>query len=120
MKTKEYIEVPKLGIKITKEQQFNGMTYENILKKVDESKIATYDILKKLRNISFESNWEKYSFMRDFWTFVPNEDKASVENGKVARFVAYSDYCVLYCNWDSGGSYSGLGVFLIEKLEKKK
>ncbi len=119
MKTKEYIEVPELGIKITKEQKFNGTTYSEILKKVDESKIATKEILQKIRNISFESNRKKYSFMEDFWVFVPNEDKASVKNGYVARFNAGSDCCSLDCYRGSSGSYSDLGVFLIEKLEKK-
>ena len=54
MKTKEYIEVPELGIKITKEQQFNGKIYSEILKKVDESKIATKESLQKIAKISFE------------------------------------------------------------------
>ncbi|MFA5395233.1 MAG: hypothetical protein WC346_04365, partial [Methanogenium sp.] len=84
----DYIEVPELKIKITPKQQFNNKTYEEILKEVDESQIATYEILQKLRNISFKSGWKKYPFMKNFWVSIPNPDEISKSNGYVAGFDA--------------------------------
>ena len=115
-----HIEVPELKIRITKKQQFNGLKYKEILKQTDESKIATQKILQDLRNIAFDSNWKKYSFMKDFYVFVKNEDKCAVSNGYVARFNAGSDYVGLYTGGDSSCSGSDLGVFLFEKMESKK
>lgn len=115
-----YIEVPELGIKITKTQQFNGKKYKQILEEVKEEKIATHNLLIDLRNIAFDSNFKKYSFMKKFWVFVPNPDKVTKEEERVARFGAYS-YCLNLGTYrDSVYSGSDLGVFLIEKLEKKK
>lgn len=125
----EYIEVPELGIKITKCQKFNNKSYEEILKEVDESKIATYEILQKLRNIAFKSNWKKYSFMKNFWVWVPNNDEASKLKGNVSRFGADPDGAVLGSDRGPSGGVPDIGVFLycpttaslkILKLEKEK
>ena len=114
MKTNEleFIEIPELGIKITPKQQFNGKTYSEILEEVSESQIATYEILQKLRNISFSSNWNKYPFMKSFWVFVPNPDELSKSVGNFAGFVAYSDRANLNCNWNPFNRGEYLGVFL--------
>jgi len=111
MKTK-YIKIKELGIEITPEQQFNGLTYKEILKKVKESEIATYEILQKIRNLG------KYEFTKDFGVFVPNLDKVSKDNNSVARFVAYSDRA--YLDWGWGPEVAGalLGVFLYRKCKK--
>ena len=114
-----YIDVPELKIRITK-LTFKNKTYAEILKEVDESQIATYDILQKLRNISFKSNWKKYPFMKKFWAFVPNLDEYEKSKGKVAWFYANSGYAGLICDRGSDDSDSYLGVFLIKKMEKLK
>jgi len=118
--SEEYVEVKELGIKIIKTQKFNGKKYAEIIQEVGEEKIATNKILQDLRNISFDSKWKKYPFMKKFWVFVPNKDKQSKKNGKAARFVADSGYAYLGCGRVSDGSDSDLGVFLFEKLEKKQ
>lgn len=115
-----WMKVPELGIEITKEQKINNKTYGEILKEVKEEEIADYDTLKKLRNISFESNWEKYPFMKDFWVFVPNPDKASKNNNSVASLDADSGRVSLNCDGYPSGKDSSLGVFLIKKMELKK
>jgi len=118
-----FIEVPELGIKITPVQYFNGKIYSEIFEEVDESQIATYEILQKLRNISFESGWKEYPFMKSFWVFVLNPDNVSKANGYFARFVAYSGGAFLDCYRYPSGGCSGLGVFLycpiISKARKK-
>jgi len=111
MKTK-YIKIKELGIEITPEQQFNGLTYKEILKKVKESEIATYEILQKIRNLG------KYEFTKDFWVFVPNPDKISKDNGYVARFVANSSRAILDCEWGPEIAVASLGVFLYRKCKK--
>ena len=116
----DYIEVPELKIKITPKQQFNNKTYEEILKEVDESQIATYEILQKLRNISFKSGWKKYPFMKNFWVSIPNPDEISKSNGYVAWFGADDDWSSLNCVRDPSDWGSGLGVFLYCPMEVKK
>ena len=113
----DYIEVPELKIKITQTQRFNNKTYSEILKEVDESKIVTYDILKKLRNIAFKSKWKKYPFMKNFWVLVPNPDEFEKSKGNVARFYADSGGAFLLCGGDPSDRGSDLGVFLMEKLK---
>jgi len=70
IKDSDYIKVPELGIKIIPRVLFNGKTYSEILEEVEESCIAPYDLLQKLRNIAFKSGWKKYPFMKNFWVFV--------------------------------------------------
>lgn len=119
-----YIEVPELRIKIIPKQMFNNKIYSEILNEVDESQIATYDILQKLRNISFKSNWKKYPFMKSFWVVVPNPDEYEKSKGSVARFFAYSGWAGLGCGGYPSDGDSGLGVFLYcpitDKAQKSK
>ena len=115
-----WLEIPEKGIKITTKLQFTGKTYAEILKEVDEKEIADYPLLQELRNEGYKSNWEKYGFMKDTWTFVPNPDEASKANGYVARFSVDSDYADLGCDRVSDYSDSALGVFLIKKIGKIK
>ncbi len=112
-----WLEIPKRGIKITNKLQFTGKTYPEILKEVDESEIADYQLLQDLRNEGFKSNWEKYGFLKDTWAFVPNPDEVSKANGYVARFYVDSDFARLDCGRYSGDSDSTLGVFLVKKLK---
>ena len=56
-----WINIPEEGIEITTKQQFNGETYLEILKKIKEETIATYDLLQRLRNSG------KYEFLKKFW-----------------------------------------------------
>ncbi len=114
-----FIEVPELGIKITPKQQFNGKTYSEILKEVDEKYIASYEILQKLRNISFKSGWKKYPFMKSFCVFVPNPDKQSKANGYVVRFLADFVRAFLDCGRFPLGRYLDLGVFLYCPITSK-
>ena len=112
-----WLEIPEKGIKIMTKLQFTGKTYSEILKEVDESEIADYNLLQELRNEGFKSNWEKYKFLEEAWAFVPNPDEVSKANGYVARFNVCSDYAYLYCYRVSDYSYSTLGVFLVKKLK---
>ena len=114
----EYIEVSELNIKITRTQKFNNKKYSEILEEIDESEIVTHEILEKLRNISFDSKWKKYPFMKDFWVFVPNFDKASAASGRVARFYANSGRVDVGSDFYSNYRNSDLGVFLYKKLER--
>ncbi len=115
-----WLEIPEKGIKITTKLQFTGKTYPEILKEVNESEIAYYPLLQDLRNEGFKSNWEKYGFLKDTYAFVPNPDEASKANGRVAFFCVDSGYAYLDCDGYSVDSYSGLGVFLVKKISKKK
>lgn len=116
---KDYIEIPELGIKITPKQLFNGEAYEEIIKKVLEDNIATYEILQKLRNIAFESGWKKYPFMKDFWVFVPNPDEAGKSECSVAGFYAGSGRASLSCGRIPSFWNSNLGVFLYCPITSK-
>ncbi len=112
-----WLEIPKKAIKITIKLQFKGKTYPEILKEVDESEIADYQLLQELRNEGFKSNWKKYGFLKDTWAFVPNPDEVSKSNGYVAGFGVGSGCAVLGCGRDSDDSGSTLGVFLIKSLK---
>ena len=103
------------GMQITSKQQYNGLTYHEILEKVKESEIADYDLLKKLRREGFKSGWKKYDFLKEFRIFVPNPDNIAKSNGYVARFVADSDRVVLDCYWYTDYHYDTVGVFLIRR-----
>lgn len=109
-----YTKIPELGIEIS-QQMFNGKTYAEILKLVNEEQIATYDILFKLRSLT-----EKYPQFKEFWVFVPNPDKISKDNNCVAGFFANSVGAVLDCDWVASGTGPALGVFLVRKLRSKK
>lgn len=115
-----WLEIPEKGIKITTKLQFTNKTYPDILKEVDESEIADYPLLQDLRNEGYNSNWEKYGFLKDTWAFVPNPDKVSKANGRVARFNMNSGDAYLDCWFISGNSGSALGVFLIKKISRGK
>ena len=115
-----WLEIPEKGIKITTKLQFTNKKYSDILKEVNESDIADYPLLQELRNEGFKSNWEKYGFLKDTWAFVPNPDEVSKANGYVAWFCMSSGYAVLDCRYDSDGSGSTLGVFLVKKISKEK
>lgn len=112
-----WLEIPERKIKITTKLQFKGKTYSEILKEVDESEIADYNLLQELRNEGFKSDWKKYAFLENTWAFVPNPDEVSKSNDHVARFDVGSDYADLDCVRDSDYSNSSLGVFLIKKIK---
>ncbi len=114
------IEVPELGIKIIPKQMFNGKLYSEITDEVDRKFIAPYETLQKLRNIAFESGWEKYSFMKSFWVFVPNPDKVSKANGYFARFGVVSDSASLICDGDPSDMNAYLGVFFYCPITARK
>jgi len=103
----------KKGWEITTKQQFNNKTYPEILEIVKESEIADYNLLQKLRNKGLK-------FLKDFWVFVPNQDKISKENEYVAWFDALSVRAFLGCGRLPGYRYDSLGVFLIRKKEKEQ
>jgi len=107
----KYIKIPEEKISITNKQQFNGLTYLEILKKVDESEIASYELLQRLRNTG------KYKFLKNFWVFVPNPDKKSKKDGYVARFFAGSGGAVLNCYRNPEDANPSGGVFLIKELK---
>jgi len=109
----KWIKIKEEGIEITNKQQYNGKTYPEILKKVKEEEIASYELLQRLRNT------KKYNFLKEFWIFVPNPDKRSKKRNCVAGFVADSDRADLYCNGLPYYSYPSLGVFLIRKLKNE-
>ncbi len=112
-----WLEIPERKIKITTKLQFTRKTYSEILKEVDESEIADYNLLQELRNEGFKSNWKKYKFLEDTWAFVPNPDEVSKANGYVARFNVGSGCAGLDCGRGSDYSNSALGVFLIKKIK---
>jgi len=116
----EYIDIPELGISISNKLVYLNKTYSEILKLVKEENIADYPLLQKLRNEGKESNWKKYSFLKEFYAYVPNPDLVSKLNGYVAVFYAYSYWSDLYCDGGSGCRNSDRGVFLIKKMEKNK
>jgi len=70
----KWIKIPEEGIEITDSQQYNGLTYSEILKKVKEEEIANYELLRKLRST------KKYKFLEDFLVFVPNPDENLKKN----------------------------------------
>ncbi len=113
------IKVPELGIKIIPILLFNGKIYSEILKEVSEEFIVPYEILQKLRNIAFESGWEKYPFMKKFWVFVPNPDEVSKSNGYIAGFNADDDRVGMDCDGGPSNWNPDLGVFLYCPIEKK-
>jgi hypothetical protein len=114
-----WLEIPEKGIKIITKLQFTNKKYSDILKEVNESEIADYNLLQELRNEGFKSEWKKYAFLKDTWAFVPNPDELSKSNGYVARFDAGSGRARLGCNrYPSDTSWS-LGVFLVKKILKK-
>ena len=105
----EWVKIPEKNIEITKEQQYNGLTYLEILKKVKESEIADYNLLRELRN-------KGYEFLKSFWVFVPNPDKISKEKGDVASFFVDS-WADLLCFRSPSDSDGSLGVFLVRSLK---
>lgn len=107
----DWIKIPELKIEITNKQQFNGKTYDEILKLVKEEEIADYPLLQKLRNTG------KYEFLKEFWVSVPNPDKISKDNNYCARFVADSGRAGLLRGRYRSYSDAGLGVFLIRSLK---
>ena len=115
-----WLKIPEKGIKITTKLQFTNKKYSDILKEVNESDIADYLLLQELRNEGFKSDWKKYSFLKETWTFVPNPDEVSKANGYVAWFCMDSDDAVLSCRDYSDFSFSSLGVFLVKKISKEK
>lgn len=116
----DWLEIPNKGIKINTKLQFKGKTYSDILKQVDESEVANYQLLQELRNEGFKSNWTKYAFLKDFYAFVPQTDEVAKSNGYVARFYSYSSCTGLRTYYFSYDSVSSLGVFVIKKLKKDK
>lgn len=117
---KEGIEVPEMGIRIIPRPLFKRKLYkEETLKEVTEEFIGTYDVLQKLRNIAFKSNWKKYPFMKSFWVFVPNPDRASKLN-YVTMFDADPDKGILLkCDRYPSDGGPVLGVFLYCSIDKK-
>lgn len=94
-------------------QIYNNKTYAEILPLLKKGeRIADYPLLQKLRNSG------KYEFLKDFWVFVPNPDKISLENKYVARFSASSGRASLSCSGDPGSRNSGLGVFVVRKKKQ--
>jgi hypothetical protein len=111
-------------IKISKTEEIstiqlhNNKTYAEILKLLNkDERIADYTLLRDLRNEGFDSNWTKYPFLKDFWVFVPQEDKVSEKNNYVARFNANSDGADLGCDRFPSNSIDSLGVFVVRKVK---
>ena len=103
---------------ISVKQLYNNKTYAEIQKLLNKNeRIADYTLLRDLRNKAFESNWTIYPFLKDFWVFVPQEDKVSEKNNYVAGFGADSDGAILGCNWSPGDADAGLGVFVVRSIK---
>ena len=111
------IKIKELKIEIETNIHHNGQTYAKCEKDCPkEWQIATYEILQKLRN---NKKYIDKLNLRYTWEFVQNPDNISKSNKYVARFVAYSVWAVLSCDWNPDYSYSWLGVRYFKKLEVK-
>lgn len=113
----EWLYISELKIEVQTKIHHKGKTYAECEKDLSkEELIPTYEQIQWLRNSKYKDQLN----LLDTWEFVQNPDNISKENGYVARFYAGSDYAVLYCYWDSDGSYSALGVRFVRKKISKK
>ena len=96
-------------------QVYNEKTYAEILTLLRKGeRIADYPLLQELRNSG------KYEFLKDFWVFVPNPDKISLDNKYVAGFSAGSGGAGFSCDRDPDSRDAGLGVFVVRRKVKKE
>ena len=96
-------------------QVYNEKTYAEILTLLRKGeRIADYPLLQELRNSG------KYEFLKDFWVFVPNPDKISLDNKYVAGFSAGSGGADFDCDRYPDGRIAGLGVFVVRRKVKKE
>ena len=96
-------------------QVYNEKTYAEILTLLRKGeRIADYPLLQELRNSG------KYEFLKDFWVFVPNPDKISLDNKYVAGFGAGSVRADFGCGRGPGSRDAGLGVFVVRRKVKKE
>ncbi len=118
----EWVSIPETDYEVTRDVLHKGKSYDEIikLKKPEEEllslkiigKICEHpDLIKKLKMDS-SSTEDDFFFKQPF----PQNEK----NNYVARFSADSDCAYLVCNWDSGYSYSTLGVRFVRKKNFKK
>ena len=115
-----WVKIPELGIEIQNKIHHKNKSYDDLVeefgKEFLEENLPTYGQLQFLRN---SKKYCKKLNLLDTWEFVKQEDEISKKNGYVARFVADSGYCGLYCDGGSDYSYSNLGVRFVRKGIKK-
>ena len=116
----KWVYIKELKIEVQTKIHHKGKSYDDLVEEFGEEylekNLPTYSQLQELRNLEHKG---KYKLgLIDSWEFVKQEDLISKKNGYVARFYAYSDYAVLYCNWVSSNSYSYLGVRFVRKNAK--
>ncbi len=117
-----WIEIPELNILVEEEIHHKNKSYDDLVKEFGEEfleeNLPTYAEIQALRNLEHKG---KYKLgLIDTWEFVKQEDEISKKNGRVARFVANSDYCDLGCYRNSGYSDSDLGVRFIKRKVSKE
>ncbi len=116
----EWISIPETDYEVTKEVLHKGKTYKEImqLKKPEEELLTLKmigiicehpELMKQLKMDSSSTN-DDFFFKQPF----PQNEK----NNYVAGFYAGSYCSYLNCDWDSGNSYSYLGVRFVRKKIK--
>ena len=115
----EFIYIKELNIEIEKSIHHKGKSYNDLVKEFGkeylEEHLPTYAQLQFLRN---SDKYKELLGLIDTWEFVKQEDEISKKNGYIARFYAFSNCASLYCDGDSGDSYSDLGVRFVRKKIK--
>ena len=116
----DWVKIPELGIEIQSKIHHKNKSYNKLVeefgKEFLEENLPTYKQLQDLRNL--EHNGKYKLGLIDTWEFVKQEDEISKKNGYVARFIAYSDYCYLGCDWVYDYSGSDLGVRFVRGIKK--
>lgn len=112
----EYIYIKELGIEIQTKIHHKNKSYDDLVKEFGkeylEEHLPTYAQLQFLRN---SEKYKEILGLIDSWEFVKQEDDISRNNKYVARFLAYSDGAVLFCNGIPFSSDASLGVRFVRK-----
>ena len=116
--SKGWLDIPELKISVEIEVHNKNRSWNDLGLSEKEDQLLTSEQCVWLANSKYakQLKMDGSSTKDDF--FIKQPFNLNKKKGYVARFGAYSDYCVLYCSWDSGGSYSYLGVRFVKKISR--
>ncbi len=118
--SKGWLDIPELKISVEIEVHDKNKSWDDLGLSEKEDQLLTSEQCMWLANSKYakQLKMDGSSTKDDF--FIKQPFDLNRKNGYVARFYAYSGYCDLDCNRDSGDSYSYLGVRFAKKISKAK
>lgn len=115
---KGWLDIPELKISVEIEVHDKNKSWDKLKLSDREKELLTAEQCIWLANSKYAKTLKMDGSSSEDDFFIQQPFNLNRKNGYVARFYAYSDYAVLYCDRYSSYSDSNLGVRFVRKISK--